>query len=113
MQTCRELLYSDFREVAPGSLDKLAAALNEHSGQELQQGAAASLQTQTKAHLRRSTPHVGWNMPAWSENQDSNDLINQTTARVPSASNPERRQALQLCIETGKFTLELGELDFD
>lgn len=49
-------------------------------------------------------------MPGGGGNSDLND---RATAGGASASNAQQRQALQLCIETGKFTLELSELDLE
>lgn len=43
-------------------------------------------------------------------NNDSND---QATAEGAPDSNAQQRQALQLCIETGRFTIELSELDLE
>lgn len=98
-------------EATPGSLDNLAARLNEHSGLGSQQKASTSLQSPTKAHLRDDTPRMGWNIPGRGGNSGPDDPTIRVMAGGPSASNAQQRQTLQLCIETGKFTLELGELD--
>lgn len=117
MQTCGDLLYGDFREAKPGSLDDLAARLNEHSGQGSQQGpqqgVSKSLQTPPKAHSRHGAPPLGWNMPDGTGSSNPNDPAKRAAVGDPSVSNTQQRQFLQLCIETGKFTLELSEVDVD
>jgi hypothetical protein len=117
VQTCGELLYGDFKESKPGSLDKLAAQLREHSGRGQQQGSSTSLQTPSKAHARYNNSRIGWNMPGGNgdgnPNGEPNDSESQGAAKGPSAPVSGKRQALQLCIQTGKFKLELGELDLE
>ncbi|SCV40311.1 uncharacterized protein FFB14_07450 [Fusarium fujikuroi] len=112
--TCGELLYGDFQETTPGSLDKLAAGLREYSGQESRQGGLSQPRTPAKAYMRQVYGARG-NSPGGNGGNDP-DPSNQ----VPGASSSNQiahtirtRQALQLCVETGKYTLELNEIDLD
>lgn len=52
-------------------------------------------------------------MPQDCGSNDLQDPESQVVAEGFPTSNTRQRQALQLCIETGKFTLELSELDLD
>lgn len=112
-QTCGDLLYGDFQENTPGSIDKLAARLKEHSGPGSQHESSTSRQSSTKAPSKPPNTLMGWNMPHDSGRNDLHDPENPVVAECPSTSSTRQRQALQLCIETGKFTLELSELDLD
>lgn len=85
--------------------------LSEHFGRGLQREVSTSRRTSTKPHSRPTTSPVGWNLPRSSGSSDPNDPENSATTRGSSASGPPQQQALQLCIETGQFELELNELD--
>ncbi|OWY45676.1 hypothetical protein AALT_g10501 [Alternaria alternata] len=111
--TCGESLYSDFEEKNPGSLDQLAARLKQHSGQSSQRGAPASTSQPKKAHTRQGTT-VGYNMPGGSSSSSSNGQNSLANSVAGSSGlrtvQPPRLTALQLCIETGKYKLEMSEL---
>ncbi|KAB8202234.1 hypothetical protein BDV34DRAFT_157380 [Aspergillus parasiticus] len=106
--TCGDILYGDFRETAPGSIDRLAARLSDE--QRFPHEASTSRQSSTKTH---PTSLMGWNMPPDGENSDMQHPRKRVVAGGSSAANSRQRQALQLCTETGKFTLVLSEIDLD
>ncbi|CVL07632.1 uncharacterized protein FMAN_14509 [Fusarium mangiferae] len=109
--TCGELLYGDFQETTSGSLDKLAASLKEYSEQGSRQGEPSQLQTPTKPYTRQRFSGRG-NSPG--RNRDDPNQSNQESGTNSSnqlAHPIQIRQALQLCIETGKYTLALNEVD--
>lgn len=109
--TCGEPLYGDFKEATPGSLAQLAARLKQHTSRGSQQGTTVPIQTPKKAHAKQAQP-VGWNMPSGSSSSipsDPNNLVGNVAD--PRSVTPSRKTALQLCIETSQYSLELGELD--
>jgi len=70
-----------------------------------------NMTTPPKLHLRRSDHPMNWSLPG-NEGQGDLDPENQAPSRrAPDPPTPVRREALQLCIETGKYSLELGELE--
>lgn len=109
-QACGDLLYGDFR---PEVIHKVAGWLKEQSGRVSQHESSESRQFSTKTTLRPPNSLMGWNMPHDSGLNDLHELETPAVAAGPSTSNTRQRQALQLCIETGKYTLELSEIDLD
>lgn len=56
---------------------------------------------------------MNWNLPGNGDQGGPSDPANQASSgRAPGPLTPVR-EALQLCIETGKYSLELGELELD
>ncbi|RYN19941.1 hypothetical protein AA0112_g10905 [Alternaria arborescens] len=110
--TCGEPLYSDFEEKTHSSLDQLAARLKQQSGQSSQHGATASIPQPKKAHTRQANT-VGYNMPggssstSHSQNNIASNVTPPSGLKTVKTSPPT---ALQLCIETGKYKLEMSEL---
>ncbi|CAN9171282.1 unnamed protein product [Alternaria sp. RS040] len=110
--TCGEFLYGDFEEKTPGSLDQLAARLKQQSGQDSQHGAPASIPQLKKAHTRQANT-VGYNMPGGSSSGSNGQNNLASNVAGPSGLQtvkPSPPTALQLCIETGKYKLEMSEL---
>jgi hypothetical protein len=113
------LLYGDFKEGSPGSLDKLAAKLQEHPGtgsgqssSHLSSRSPPNMATPPKLHLRRSNHPVNWSLPGNGGREDGDSENQASSGRAPEPLTPVR-ETLQLCIETGKYSLELGELRLD
>ncbi|KAB2099085.1 hypothetical protein AG0111_0g12615 [Alternaria gaisen] len=111
--TCGESLYSDFEEKNLRSLDELAARLKQQSGQGSQHDASGSISQPKKVHTRQGTT-VGYKMPGASSSSSSNGQNNIARSVAGSSGlktvKHPRRTALQLCIETGKYKLEMSEL---
>ncbi|KAF7672560.1 hypothetical protein GT037_009591 [Alternaria burnsii] len=110
--TCGEFLYSDSEEKTPGSLDQLAARLKQQSSQSSQHGTPASIPPPKKAHTRQAST-VGYNMPGGSSSSSNgqNNLANivaRSTGLKAVRSLPST--ALQLCIGTGKYKIEMKPL---
>ncbi|CAN9278346.1 unnamed protein product [Alternaria alternata] len=109
--TCGEPLYGDFEEKTSGSLDQLAAKLKQQSSQSSQHGASAPIPQPKKAYTRQAQA-VGYNMPGSgsSSSNDPNNLVSNAVSSHLNTVKPPPSTALQLCIETGKYKLEMSEL---
>jgi hypothetical protein len=66
-----------------------------------------------KGHSRRSNHPVNWNFPSNSDQGGSSDPANRAFSGKALGILIPVREALQLCIETGKYSLELGEIELD
>jgi hypothetical protein len=116
-QACGDWLYGDFREADDGSLERLEAMLRQHAGPAASQQAvnrslgtyAASRQT-----TRRGNAGPGWTAPGSSNQRESNEPSDlHTGSKNQETSPPPVNEALQLCVETGRHSVELGTLDVE
>lgn len=56
---------------------------------------------------------MGWNLPTGTGNSGSNAPLNHAPVTTVSSPNVQQQQYLQLCVETSKYTSELGEVSAD
>jgi hypothetical protein len=66
-----------------------------------------------KLYLRRSNRPLNHNIPGNRDQGGPSDPTNQASSGTGKDSLASVREALQLCIETGRYSLELGELDLN
>ncbi|KAL9040600.1 MAG: hypothetical protein Q9214_004423 [Letrouitia sp. 1 TL-2023] len=118
--SCGELLYGDFKESSPGSSGELATKLREQSGRGASQssspqssGEPRNMTEPPKLHLRQSIRPTNWNSHGDGDQEDPSDPRNQTFRGTARDRRAPIRENLQLCIETGKYSLEIEEVGLD
>lgn len=56
---------------------------------------------------------MNWNLPGNGNQGDSSESVNQASSERASDPLTPVRESIQLCVETGKYSLELEELELN
>ena len=107
---CGHLLYGDFQKTNEQSLSNLDTTLNEHWTKGFSQELPGLPQIPGKAYQNPVTQRVGWSMPGGDAGGSQPQTIG--TLKELSATDSYQRQSLQLCIETGKYGIEMANIDW-
>jgi hypothetical protein len=118
------MLYGDYKETTPGALDEFVAGLRQHAGQNAQPSSPKGGQPPSaKGPSGPASAHKGGSHPPGGPSGgvgggggaggagSPNVPTPQNTSKPNPSTQPPQREALQLCIETGKYSVKMNELE--